>query len=122
MTGAPPDDSGSTGDRLLPWGKVRDLTGISRTTAWRLQNTGAFPRPVVISRGRVGWRESEVYAWKAALTPRGTAPRQAPLFDSGPSDASPAPSAGQPQAAPGKPRRRGARQDRAHADQMSFDF
>lgn len=61
-------------DRLLPWPKVRDLTGISRTTAWRLQKAGDFPLPVVISPGRVGWRESEVQAWKASRAPRAAAP------------------------------------------------
>lgn len=58
-------------DRLLPWPKVRDITGLSRTTAWRLQKAGDFPLPVVISRGRVGWRESELQAWAASRAPRG---------------------------------------------------
>lgn len=57
-------------DRLLPWPKVRDITGLSRTTAWRLQKAGDFPLPVVISPGRVGWRESELQAWKASRAPR----------------------------------------------------
>lgn len=124
MTAAPPDDLGPAGDRLLPWGRVKDLAGISRTTAWRLQNTGAFPRPVVISRGRVGWRESEVAAWKAALAPRGSAPREAPLFDPEPPGAAPPPAASAcpPPALVEKPRRRNPRRRRAHVDQMSFDF
>ena len=54
-------------DRLLTWRTVRDLTGISRMTAWRLQRTGGFPQPVRISPGRVGWRLSEVEAWTAGL-------------------------------------------------------
>lgn len=57
-------------DRLLPWPKVKAITGLSRTTAWRLQKAGDFPPPVVISPGRVGWRESELQAWKASRTPR----------------------------------------------------
>lgn len=57
-------------DRLLPWTKVKDITGLSRTTAWRLQKTGDFPLPVVISPGRVGWRESELQTWKASRAPR----------------------------------------------------
>lgn len=64
----------AAGDRLLAWRQVRDLTGISRTTAWRLQNAGTFPKPVHISPGRVGWRESEVAAWTARLAPRGVRP------------------------------------------------
>lgn len=57
-------------DRLLPWPRVKDITGLSRTTAWRLQKAGDFPPPVVISPGRVGWRESELQAWKASRAPR----------------------------------------------------
>jgi predicted DNA-binding transcriptional regulator AlpA len=62
---------GDIDDRLLPWPKVKDITGLSRTTAWRLQKAGDFPVPVVISPGRVGWRESELQAWKVSRTPRG---------------------------------------------------
>lgn len=57
-------------DRLLAWPQVKDLTGLSRTTAWRMQNAGEFPFPVVISPGRVGWREGEIVAWKASRAPR----------------------------------------------------
>jgi predicted DNA-binding transcriptional regulator AlpA len=61
-TGAP--------DRLLPWRAVQERTGLSRTTAWRMQKTGEFPAPVIVSRGRVGWRQSEVDAWTASRVPR----------------------------------------------------
>jgi predicted DNA-binding transcriptional regulator AlpA len=60
-------------ERLLAWRTVRELTGLSRTTAWRLQKRGEFPLPVVMSPGRVGWRESEVEAWQASRAPRSTA-------------------------------------------------
>ena len=60
---ATPDDRE---DRLLPWDRVQDITGLSRTTAWRMQQRGDFPRPVPISPGRVGWSETELTAWKAA--------------------------------------------------------
>ncbi|MNJ56412.1 Prophage CP4-57 regulatory protein (AlpA) [compost metagenome] len=63
-------DTGGPEDRLLPWGRVRDIAGISRSTAWRMQRTGDFPAPVAVSPGRVGWWESELTAWKGA---RGTA-------------------------------------------------
>jgi prophage regulatory protein len=53
-------------DRLLPWSRVQDITGLSRTTAWRMQRSGDFPAPVPVSPGRVGWSESELTAWKAA--------------------------------------------------------
>jgi prophage regulatory protein len=57
---------GGVDDRLLPWGRVRDIAGISRSTAWRLQRSGDFPKPVQLSPGRVGWWESELTAWKVA--------------------------------------------------------
>lgn len=68
MNGSSYDEGGETGgreDRLLPWGRVRDIAGISRTTAWRLQQAGDFPKPVPVSPGRVCWWESELTAWKA---------------------------------------------------------
>jgi predicted DNA-binding transcriptional regulator AlpA len=65
-------------DRLLPWKHVRELTGLSRTTVWRRQKAGDFPAPVVISPGRVGWRESEIVAWASSRPIRGTASARAP--------------------------------------------
>lgn len=53
-------------ERFLPWSHVRELAGFSRTTAWRLQQAGDFPKPVRISPGRVGWRQSEIDAWQAS--------------------------------------------------------
>lgn len=70
-----PVKTGGPEDRLLPWDRVQDMAGISRTTAWRMQRTGAFPSPVSVSPGRVGWWESELTAWKKA---RGTAGGHAP--------------------------------------------
>ncbi|MCH4267316.1 MAG: AlpA family phage regulatory protein [Brevundimonas sp.] len=69
MTFTPEDEAVETGgreDRLLPWGRVRDIAGISRATAWRMQQTGDFPSPVPVSPGRVAWWESELTAWKGA--------------------------------------------------------
>ena len=76
------DSIASTGpggprDRLLPWGKVRDITGLSRTTAWRRQKAGDFPLAVQISPGRVAWWESELTAWTTSRAPRRLAPVRA---------------------------------------------
>ncbi|MFC3077851.1 helix-turn-helix transcriptional regulator [Phenylobacterium terrae] len=115
------------GDRLLAWSKVREITGISRTTAWRLQRAGAFPAPVVVSPGRVAWRESELEAWKAARAPRRTPPPMPSLSPPRNAPAEPACSASaRPQRPPrpapaGRkgPRRRGATDGGA---QLTFDF
>lgn len=72
--GFAPELPGGPRDRLLPWPKVRDMTGLSRTTAWRRQKAGDFPLAVQISPGRVGWWESELTTWKASRHPRSEAP------------------------------------------------
>jgi predicted DNA-binding transcriptional regulator AlpA len=121
-------------DRLLPWPKVRDLTGISRTTAWRLQKAGDFPLPVVISPGRVGWRESEVQAWKASRSPRAALPKQEKSFlpfaerELRPEPAArplPLTAPPPPPAAPPRPRvapRNGRKRPASDGGQITFDF
>jgi len=39
------------------------ITGQSRTTTWRLERKGEFPRRRKLSAGCVGWKRSEVEAW-----------------------------------------------------------
>nr|WP_246882997.1 AlpA family phage regulatory protein [Pseudomonas chlororaphis] len=46
--------------------EVLTVTSFSRTTLWREIKRGKFPRSVVISPGRVGWRESAIAAWQRA--------------------------------------------------------
>jgi predicted DNA-binding transcriptional regulator AlpA len=53
-------------ERLLSWPQVRPLAGdIGRTTAWRMERQGLFPKSVQISPGRRAWRESDILAWQA---------------------------------------------------------
>ena len=43
---------------------VRQRTGLSDTTIWRLEKAGDFPACVQITEaGAVGWYEDEVDAW-----------------------------------------------------------
>ena len=65
-TNARPDQTNTQPDRperLISFDEVRHRTGLSRTTIWRLERTGEFPRSVQISRGRRAWREADVNAW-----------------------------------------------------------
>lgn len=39
------------------------ITGLSRTTIWRLEKAGNFPKRVKLSAGAIGWRLSEVMDW-----------------------------------------------------------
>ena len=114
--------------RLLSWPAVREKVGISRTTAWRLQQTGGFPASVALSPGRVGWWESELEAWRknrnrrrwrGSASPRlkGTAPRSRMAGEEGPAPAS----AATPKAsAPRRPRRPSGAA--VHPDQIDFGF
>jgi prophage regulatory protein len=54
------------GDRLLKVDEVMARLGVSRSTIWRLTQSGDFPRPVSISPGRKGWLQSQVDAWIAS--------------------------------------------------------
>ena len=49
--------------RLLRFGEVRQRTGLSRSTIWRMERTGVFPRRVRVSINVVAWREDEVNEW-----------------------------------------------------------
>ncbi len=46
--------------------RIRDVTittGLSRTTVWRLERRGEFPRRVRLSPNSTGWIESEIEQW-----------------------------------------------------------
>ncbi|MDQ1155188.1 AlpA family transcriptional regulator [Brevundimonas sp. SORGH_AS_0993] len=64
----PTPRAGGPSDRLLYWPRVKDITGLSRTTAWRMQKAGDFPPPVRVSTGRFGWWQSDLDRWKASRT------------------------------------------------------
>ncbi|MBU3971104.1 MAG: AlpA family phage regulatory protein [Alphaproteobacteria bacterium] len=131
-----PVETGGPEDRLLPWDRVRDVTGLSRSTAWRLQQVGDFPEPVRISPNRVGWWESELTAWKATRKTRGlpcprplVRPREPKLIQTArsprrqPEKPTAAPAAVVPEApspvAPAAPPRR---KRQVSADQIDFGF
>lgn len=122
--------AGGPSDRLLAWPRVREITGLSRTTAWRMQKAGDFPPPVQVSAGRVGWWQSDLDRWKASRAPRpiaearpfhGTVAPPTVTLPSGPDAiqggrADPGPPSGE-HAVDRKARRRGG-----SPDQFAFDF
>ena len=59
----PEADVASRPLRLLRFPVVRARTGLSRTTIWRLERQGEFPRHRRISRNAVAWAEHEVADW-----------------------------------------------------------
>ena len=50
-------------DKILRAREVQEMTGLSRTTIWRLERKGEFPARVSLCPGSVGWRSSEVESW-----------------------------------------------------------
>ena len=50
-------------DRFVREPECRRLTGLSRTTRWRLERAGQFPRRRQISPNAVAWLASEVQRW-----------------------------------------------------------
>jgi prophage regulatory protein len=60
-------------ERILSKQNVLDRVGVNHVTLWRMEKRGEFPKHVQISTGRVGWLESEVNAWIAALAEKRSA-------------------------------------------------
>jgi prophage regulatory protein len=52
--------------RVVRFPAVRNRVGISRTTIWRLEAGGLFPKRVQIGPAAIGWFEDEIEAWLAA--------------------------------------------------------
>lgn len=52
-----------TSVKLLRFPAVRERTGLSRSTIWRLERHGDFPKHRRISANAVAWVEEEVISW-----------------------------------------------------------
>ncbi len=52
-----------TTDWFMREPEVARITGLSRTTRWRMERRGEFPRRRSISRNAVAWLASEIEAW-----------------------------------------------------------
>jgi prophage regulatory protein len=123
-------DVGGPGDRMLSWAQVRAITGVSRTTAWRMRKFDAFPRPVARSPGRICWWESQIMAWGRTRGPGLIKPPKAPRLKGVPRRPRPAPMPAQvpeprPDPAPemrDAGRRRKPRKHTAAANQIDFGF
>jgi prophage regulatory protein len=50
-------------ERNLRTAETQARTGLGRTTIWRLEKAGQFPRRRKIGNGIVAWLESEVDEW-----------------------------------------------------------
>jgi len=50
-------------ERIIRAQELQELTGLSRTTIWRMERKGEFPSRVPLSGSSVGWRHSEIMEW-----------------------------------------------------------
>ena len=50
-------------DKIIRTKEVQSLTGLSRTSIWRLEKKGEFPSRVPLGTGSVGWKYTEVQDW-----------------------------------------------------------
>ena len=50
-------------DKMMRVKEVCQMTGLSRSTIWRMERAGSFPKHYLLSPGRVGWKWSEVQNW-----------------------------------------------------------
>ena len=50
-------------DKLLRRRQVEEITGMSRSSIYRLMQDGQFPRPVKVGCAAVRWRESNIAGW-----------------------------------------------------------
>ena len=49
--------------RIVRLRAVRDRTGLSRSTLYKLEGQGQFPHRVSLGERSVGWYEDEISAW-----------------------------------------------------------
>ncbi|MBH3384681.1 AlpA family phage regulatory protein [Pseudomonas plecoglossicida] len=52
-------------DKFIRFGSLAEMVGLSRTTIYRLEQQGQFPRRVKLGSNSVAWRMSEVLNWMA---------------------------------------------------------
>ena len=52
---------------LLSERDVHEMTGLSRSTRYRLEREGRFPKKIKISKGRVAWDAHAINLWLSGL-------------------------------------------------------
>jgi prophage regulatory protein len=60
-----PDKSGPR--RMLNEKQVLQIVPVGRTTLYRMEKTGRFPKSICISPNRRVWFEDEIVAWQNAV-------------------------------------------------------
>jgi len=54
--------------KMLTEEEVLEIVPVSRSTLWRMERAGKFPRSTYISANRRVWFEDEIIAWQNAVS------------------------------------------------------
>ncbi len=54
-------------EKLYRRKEVEDLTGLSRSSIYKMMSEGNFPRPVQITPKAVAWKKSDLAKWISEL-------------------------------------------------------
>ena len=49
--------------KILRWKEVHEKVRLSRTTVWRFERQGLFPRRIQIGPNSVGWVDTHIDEW-----------------------------------------------------------
>jgi prophage regulatory protein len=60
---APKTDSAPRLSRLISFREVAQRVGLSRSSVWRMERAGQFPKRRRLSVNRVAWWEAEIEEW-----------------------------------------------------------
>ena len=50
-------------NRIIRFPQLREITSLSRSTIWRMEANGDFPRRIRVGARGVGWRLSDINSW-----------------------------------------------------------
>lgn len=50
-------------ERFIRFDSLAEIVGLSRTTIYRMEQQGKFPKRVKLGSNSVAWRQSEVLNW-----------------------------------------------------------
>jgi len=54
-------------DRFVREAECKQITGLSRTRRWELEQVGKFPKRIKLGERAVAWRLSDLMNWMEAL-------------------------------------------------------
>jgi prophage regulatory protein len=55
--------------RLIRLPEVKHLTGLPRSTIYRLMHLGSFPHPVKLAERAIAWKSGDIEIWMEGLRP-----------------------------------------------------